>query len=182
MIITQITSRHPSPSVRFFVDEKQHRIIMPPQIKICGINTLDAALVAAQECADYLGFIFAPHSQRHVALEHALSIVGNVRSHEPAVSIVAVFKGNTLDEIRDVITQLHPDVVQLHGQDAADLSHALCDSGCKIWCDVRTDEKADVQCDALLVDSPQPGSGMPSDWHLAKQLIQDGAGRRIRCQ
>jgi tryptophan synthase alpha chain len=140
------------------------------KIKICGINSVETAMAAVQGEVDYLGLIFAPHSPRRVTLTQAMSIASTVRTRTHAVALVAVFKDNPLDEIRAVVAQLKPDVVQLHGVYAAELARALHDCGCQIWCDARATDEGDM----LLVDSPQPGSGMHADWSRAKQLTTVG--------
>ena len=44
------------------------------KIKICGINSKEAALAAHQNGADFLGLIFAENSPRKISAEAALEI------------------------------------------------------------------------------------------------------------
>ena len=48
---------------------------MPVKLKICGITSLEDALLAAQLGADWLGFNFYPASPRYIAPELAAEII-----------------------------------------------------------------------------------------------------------
>ena len=52
------------------------------KIKICGITTLDDAIVAAEAGADFLGFILYPKSPRYVEPSVVRSIVAALRESE----------------------------------------------------------------------------------------------------
>lgn len=51
----------------------------PPLVKICGIQTVEEALAAAQSGADMLGLMFVPSSKRRVSLDIACRISYAVR-------------------------------------------------------------------------------------------------------
>ncbi|CAJ0645607.1 10065_t:CDS:2 [Entrophospora sp. SA101] len=50
-----------------------------PLVKICGINTIDAAITATELGADLIGLIFAKNSRRKVTLDLSLEIVNVIR-------------------------------------------------------------------------------------------------------
>jgi phosphoribosylanthranilate isomerase len=91
-------------------------------IKICGITNLDDALAATDAGANALGFVFYPKSPRHVTLETANSIVAKV---PPQMEKVGVFVNETVDQVRDAVTQVGLTAVQLHGDESTEFSRAL---------------------------------------------------------
>lgn len=123
----------------------------PPQqpdpeiiVKICGIRTPEAALMAAAAGADLLGMIFVPGRKRTVSLNEALEIAGAIRGREflPPTStspgestswfehwlqwirnhprrplLVGVFQDQPLDDILAIQAAVPLDIVQLHGSE-----------------------------------------------------------------
>ncbi|KAF9579818.1 bifunctional tryptophan synthase trp1, partial [Lunasporangiospora selenospora] len=61
-------------------------------VKICGVQTVDAALQAADAGADFLGMIFVEGSKRHVKMDVAAEIVEAVREYANATA--AAFDGD----------------------------------------------------------------------------------------
>jgi phosphoribosylanthranilate isomerase len=91
-------------------------------IKICGITNLDDALAATDAGANALGFVFYPKSPRHVTLETANSIAAKVPQQ---MEKVGVFVNETVDQVRDAVTQVGLTAVQLHGDESTEFSRAL---------------------------------------------------------
>ena len=123
----------------------------PPQqpdpeiiVKICGIKTPEAALMAAAAGADLLGMIFVPGRKRTVSLNEALEIAGAIRGREilpptstsPGTSttwfdhwlqwirnhprrplLVGVFQDQSLEDILAIQAAVPLDIVQLHGSE-----------------------------------------------------------------
>lgn len=85
------------------------------KIKICGIRTLEAAEVAVDAGADYIGFNFIHDSKRRIGLKTALEIVNQVGNQ---VKIVGVFRNQPLVTVRYFIQKYKLDFVQLHGSEA----------------------------------------------------------------
>lgn len=134
-------------------------------IKICGVTTLtDAELVVAAG-ADALGLIVA-ESSRQVSLGLATSIADATRG---AILRALVFRDNSEEFIAECVERINPDIVQVHGH----LSESLCAS---LQRDGRLVVKAlaigspefttfdERLVDAVLVDSPTPGSGETHSW------------------
>jgi phosphoribosylanthranilate isomerase len=83
------------------------------QIKICGLLRADHALVAAEEGATMLGFVFAP-SRRRIEPDAAAAIVRTVRSVAD-VKIVGIFVRETAEEMNRIVTLCDLDYLQLSG-------------------------------------------------------------------
>ena len=111
-------------------------------VKICGIKTPGAGVIAAEAGADLLGMIFVPGRKRTVTLEQARSIATAirakssdksttydptnatswfdhwfqwVRNHPRRPLFVGVFQDQPLEEILAIQAAVPLDLVQLHG-------------------------------------------------------------------
>lgn len=87
---------------------------MPTRIKICGITRTEDAQAAATAGAHAIGLMFYRKSSRYLALEQAAAIR---RSLPPFVSAVAVFLDAPVEEVRAVVAQVRPDLLQFHGRE-----------------------------------------------------------------
>lgn len=138
-------------------------------VKICGITTEEDALLAVALGADALGFIFAP-STRQVAAAHVHDITRRLPAE---VLTLGVFRDEAPARVVDVVHAAGLHGAQLHGRERAEDSRwvrervgfvvkafAAGDPGLG-----RADEWG---ADALLIDSPTPGSGQVFDWSLAE--------------
>lgn len=81
-----------------------------PRVKICGITSERDALLAVQEGADALGFIFA-ESPRRIDPESLLGFRHRIPGH---VQCVGVFRGQTQGEIRNMTRKFSFDAVQVY--------------------------------------------------------------------
>lgn len=84
------------------------------RVKMCGITRPQDALAAANSGADAIGLVFYAKSPRNVDLDQASSIA---RTLPPFVSSVALFVNPQPDEVRAVLRQVRPDVLQFHGEE-----------------------------------------------------------------
>lgn len=90
---------------------------MPPAVKICGIRTMDAAIAAINDSADFLGFIHFAKSPRHLTLNTMKDLISAIRSVNatiPLVSVVVNPENDMLETLRD---EVKPDLIQLHGKE-----------------------------------------------------------------
>ena len=86
-------------------------------VKICGLKTpaaLDAALEAG---ADLVGFVFFPPSPRHLGLEAARELGNRVKGRAGKVALTVDATDVTL---ADIVREIKPDMLQLHGQETPD--------------------------------------------------------------
>jgi len=142
------------------------------RIKMCGMTTVDDALMAVEAGADAIGLIFWPGSTRAVGIERAQAIT---RALPPLVSTVGVFVDETPDRVRTVADAVGLSGVQLHGAEVvADWARfprpvlkamPLEQYETSPWRTARA---------AILVDAHDPvtigGTGRTIDWDVARAI------------
>ncbi|MGW8270624.1 MAG: phosphoribosylanthranilate isomerase [Burkholderiales bacterium] len=84
------------------------------RVKICGITRLEDAAVAARAGADAIGLVFYPPSPRCLSPDQARRLR---RALPPFVTAVALFVNPTREAVERVLTEVHPDVLQFHGEE-----------------------------------------------------------------
>jgi len=86
------------------------------KVKICGIRTLQDALVAAGTGADFIGLVFVPNRRRRVEVTAAAEIVAGIRKIGRArPKVVGLFADQPLDDVNQTIESCNLDMVQLCG-------------------------------------------------------------------
>jgi phosphoribosylanthranilate isomerase len=143
------------------------------QVKICGVCAAGDAAQAAAAGADYIGVILVPGRPRSRTEQQAGEIYGAARG----AARVGVFVDPEPAVALGLADRLGLDVVQLHGNEGAELAAALRDAGRAVWKAVRVREAADVRravgkwdgvADALLLDgwsaSGEGGVGATFSW------------------
>lgn len=98
------------------------------RVKICGIRTIEQALVALDAGADFLGFIFYPPSHRYVEPNEVGGIVAACRERfggPERWSAVGVFVDVPLERARAVCTEARLDFAQLCGSETAEYARQL---------------------------------------------------------
>ncbi|MFP4098846.1 MAG: phosphoribosylanthranilate isomerase, partial [Alphaproteobacteria bacterium] len=85
-----------------------------PQVKICGIKTVDALDCAVDSGADFLGFVFFPSSPRHVLVDQARVLCSRVPND---IHRVGLFVDPSDELLGDVLGAVALDMIQLHGQE-----------------------------------------------------------------
>lgn len=86
-------------------------------MKVCGITSLEDALVAVRAGADALGFIFVEGTPRFVTPEQVAPIV---RSLPPFVTPVGVFWDHPRGQVKAVAQSCGLQALQLHGDEGPD--------------------------------------------------------------
>jgi len=158
------------------------------RIKFCGLTRSRDIHLACELGVDTIGLVFAHGSKRHVTLEHALILRQAVA---PLVTIVALFRNNTYQEIAEIARILQPHYLQFHGEE----NEAFCRQfsmpylkaiamGGLVSANGASDlQHIHPQAVALLLDSHAPGksggSGLPFDWtqipaHLPRPFLLAG--------
>ncbi|MBF0539008.1 MAG: phosphoribosylanthranilate isomerase [Nitrospirae bacterium] len=147
------------------------------KIKICGITNVDDAIAAVEAGADAIGFVFYDKSPRCVTPQEVSAIV---RELPPFVTTVGVFVNE--DEAAIVATMLQSglDVVQLHGDEGAQLCGAwkrvIKAFRVREFMDLRVLEPYKVQAYLLDTydDKTYGGTGKLFNWDIALEAKQFG--------
>ncbi|MFC0271608.1 phosphoribosylanthranilate isomerase [Metabacillus herbersteinensis] len=88
-----------------------------PELKYCGIHSLNDLKLTSSANATYLGFIFAP-SRRKVDPSEVSSWLKDVADHSK--KLVGVFVNPSISENEEVLGALKLDVIQLHGEETVE--------------------------------------------------------------
>ncbi|MFJ3394794.1 phosphoribosylanthranilate isomerase [Leifsonia aquatica] len=136
-------------------------------VKICGLSTIESARVALDAGADAVGVVMSRRSRRTVSADVAREIGGFVGG---AADVVLVVDELPAAEAAAVAGGIGADVVQLHGAGyRPDDVAAAAGAGLRVWraTSVTSADEVDVGSwgeEALLLDSPDPGSGRRWDF------------------
>ncbi len=138
-------------------------------VKICGITNEEDALAAVALGADAVGFVLAP-SPRQVPVGTVRDIVKRL---PPEVVTVGVFRDQSPQLVIDAVLDAGLRAVQLHGHESpADAAEIRPYVQALIVALAAGDPALrhfdEYGADALLLDSPAPGSGKVFDWSLAE--------------
>ena len=90
------------------------------KVKICGITNLEDAYLASSAGADALGFIFSRKSPRYVSKRKAGEII---RCLDPFLAKAGVFLDQEKQEVLDIASSLHLDILQFHGKESPAYCH-----------------------------------------------------------
>ena len=151
---------------------------MPVRVKICGITSLEDALVAIVAGADALGFIFFDQSPRYIKPAKAAAIIEKL---PPFVTKVGVFVNALIPALLDVANQTRIDALQLHGDEPP--QHCASSPGQVIKAFRVKDESSlaalrSYDVAAFLLDSyvagQLGGTGEKFNWDLAVEAKQFG--------
>jgi phosphoribosylanthranilate isomerase len=159
--------------------------VLRTRVKICGLTSVEEAVLAASLGADAIGLVFYPRSKRALSVDAAVPI----REALPAfVSAVGLFVNPTEAEIETVLKHLHLDCLQFHG----DESPQFCASfGLPYMKAIRVRDGLELEREiakyttssAILLDSYDPhfagGTGTRFNWEIAAGAVQAGEQRIV---
>jgi phosphoribosylanthranilate isomerase len=147
------------------------------RVKICGITTVEDALLAVDLGASAIGLVFWPSSPRRVGIERAQDIVAAL---PPLVGAIGVFV-NQVEEAAHVAREVGLGTVQFHGDEDPESYTAFPIRVIKAVA-VR-DATACRAAAALpaettvLLDAHDPirrgGTGLPIDWSIAAHIARE---------
>ena len=97
------------------------------KVKICGVRSVENALMVAQAGADLIGLNFYPETPRYVKPAIAREIANRLRDEfgEACPALVGVFVNASADEVRVIVDEVGLDYAQLSGDEPADSLRAL---------------------------------------------------------
>jgi phosphoribosylanthranilate isomerase len=83
-------------------------------VKICGINSREAAEATLRAGADLAGLVLFARSPRHVSLDQAATLARLLRGRARVVTLLVDPTDAELGEVLDAVS---PDLIQLHGNE-----------------------------------------------------------------
>jgi len=143
-------------------------------VKICGTTSEEDALLAVAMGADAVGFIFAP-SPRQISPTIVREIV---RRLPPEILTVGVFRNELPERVVQVVNGAGLKAAQLHGKETPEQAHFVRERVPVVFQAFAAGDPAihkahEYGADAVMLDSPSPGSGQVFDWRLAEG-VPDG--------
>ncbi|MFC0679177.1 phosphoribosylanthranilate isomerase [Lysobacter korlensis] len=84
------------------------------RIKFCGLTRPGDVRLASELGVDAVGFVFAEKSSRRLKAEEARAMR---HALAPLVDAVALFMDNAQEEVREVVRQVRPSLLQFHGSE-----------------------------------------------------------------
>jgi len=154
---------------------------MATLVKICGINSAEAADAAVRAGADFAGLMFHPRSPRNLKLDVATMLAERLRGR---VRLVAVFADARDEDMAAAVTAVRPDFIQLHGLESPERVAAIHGRfGTPIIRAIAIAEPSDLNSvakyedvvDMFLFDAKPPsgaaregGHGAAFDWQMLK--------------
>ena len=161
------------------------------KVKICGIRTLDDALVAAEAGADFIGIVFVPGRHRRITADAGKEIADGIRnSGGPVPRIAGLFADQPQGEVNAIVEYCGLDMAQLCGKEPVEYAAGV---NCDVIKVVHVAESATVADDGeigihiadyrqaghfvtldRLVEGIQGGTGQGFDWQIAASLSQVG--------
>ncbi len=156
------------------------------QVKICGLTDTAHIRAAAEAGADWVGFVLYPKSPRNILgeREDALDEVCALNDFAQDLGLLSVIllvdPGEDLFD--DVLHEVEPDAIQLHGKENPDQVLRWwrdCSGICELWRAVGVSTEDDLEAldqwrvDRFLIDAKPPedadrpgGNGETMDWSL----------------
>jgi phosphoribosylanthranilate isomerase len=152
-------------------------------VKICGLSTRETLDVALDAAADMVGFVFFPPSPRHIDLPTISKLADMARGRAEIVVLTVDAEDELLDQI---LQQVRPDWLQLHGSESVDAVTAVKQAfGVRVMKALPIAVRGDLDripryagvADRILFDARPPkeatrpgGLGAVFDWHVLENL------------
>jgi phosphoribosylanthranilate isomerase len=158
---------------------------MTTKVKICGLRTHEALEAALDAGADYFGLVFYGPSPRNVNFETAHALVEAGRGRATSVALLV---NPDDDEVRRIVDEVDPDIIQLHGDESPErvaeikllvdrpVMKAIAVASAK---DAARARAYDDTADIILYDAKAPddladalpgGNGVAFDWQALKAV------------
>jgi phosphoribosylanthranilate isomerase len=154
-----------------------------PDVKICGIKTLETLEAVIAAGASHFGMVFFPPSPRNIGLAEAAKLAGAARGRIAGVALVVDASDA---EIEAILAATAPDMIQLHGSETPErAAHIRAIAGRPVIKAIRVAAEGDAEraaayagaADLILFDAKPPrdhtrpgGNGAAFDWSLIAPL------------
>ncbi len=127
------------------------------RVKFCGFTRSGDIRLACELGVDAVGLVFDPDSPRALQVEEARALRQSVA---PLVSMVALFRDNPIEQVREIVRLLRPNVLQFHGEEE--------DGFC------RTFGLPYIKAVPMAEDSPIDARFLHGRWPNASAFLFDG--------
>ena len=160
---------------------------MTTDVKICGLKTAEAVDAAVAGGADYIGLVFFAPSPRNVDVATARVLADRARGK---AKVVALLVDPSDGLVEQVVAQVSPDIIQLHGSETPERVTAIrLATGRPVMKAIKVETADDAagalsyvgQADLVLFDAKAPkgallpgGNGVAFDW-----AVLDGVKDRV---
>jgi phosphoribosylanthranilate isomerase len=150
------------------------------RVKICGVTTIDDALMCAEAGADLIGLNFYPKSPRCVTREVAAKIASTLHTLPKPPTLVGVFVNGTVETMIAVLDECTLDLAQMSGDESEEVVSTMGERGFKAIRITNDKWPLRVAYDRLVlfdavVAGQYGGTGKTADWESA-------AGVAKRCR
>lgn len=90
-----------------------------PIIKVCGLQTVEAADCALESDANLIGIICVPNRKRTIKSDIAIQISQLLHNNEKyhGKYLVGVFRNQSKEEVKKLALEYNVDIIQLHGDE-----------------------------------------------------------------
>ena len=148
--------------------------------KICGLKEKDSILCCEANNVDFFGLIFYKKSPRNISYKNARELINFAT--DLRINPVGVFVNQRISDLKDIITYLNLQYIQLHGDESQEYINEI-----KNIFSVKIIKKFSIECEKDLVKANQinnidyllfdykpssgelPGGNSKSfDWNLLK--------------
>ena len=143
---------------------------MSVQVKICGITRVEDALMAQRAGAEALGLVMYSKSSRYVNMQQAIALREVIASDTLCVVLLV---NADKEFVKQVITEVKPDLIQFHGDESADFCQQFDFPFIRALrmrddLDISAEARAYYNAYGLLFDAWNPdqygGTGEQFDW------------------
>lgn len=154
------------------------------KVKICGVRSLEDALLAIELGADMLGFNFYPPSPRYIDPLSCAGMITAILNRGYHATYIGVFVNKPVETVKMILDECGLDLAQLSGDESPDHLQILGERAFKGLRPAGIQEFYD--CERLfpkrgfapgwLIDTHHTskfgGTGMKGDWDLAKEIAR----------
>jgi phosphoribosylanthranilate isomerase len=148
------------------------------KVKICGITSLEDAMMACEYGADLLGFNFYQVSPRYIQPSLCARLVAEIKISFPQVTLVGVFVNMQVSQVNNILQDCGLDLAQFHGDEDSDTILQFPGKAFKAFRGIPSEEtiidfvsNKQTSPPTFLVDSSVAGlyggSGHAGDWNAA---------------
>ena len=148
------------------------------RVKICGITTVDDALMAVAAGADAIGLVFYAKSPRALLPEQAAAIV---RALPPFIQAVGLFVNADIAIVNATADACRLDIVQLHGEEPPEfcgLVERRVIKAFRVRDEASLEPMRNYRVAGFLLDAWSPhahgGTGATFNWELARAAATHG--------